>query len=140
MKNISRPAAIIVSVFLSAQTALAGPGLLMPDFDAEWGRALFGSKGCAACHSVNGVGGQDAPTLDFDTAAGPMDPFDFVAKMWRGAEAMIYMQQDELGAQIELTGAELAAIVAFAHDPVQQQLFSMDDIPENIAKIINRTD
>ncbi len=137
IKPVFRPAALIVAAVLSAQAATAGPGLLMPDFDAALGRTLFASKGCVVCHSVNGVGGEDAPALDYDTAAGPMDPFEFAAKMWRGAEPMIYMQQDELGNQIELNGAELAAIIAFAHDEDEQKLFSENDIPENIMDVMH---
>ncbi len=130
---------ILIAALLSAQTAMAGPGLLMPDFDATSGRALFASKGCVVCHAVNGVGGEDAPALDYDPSGGPMDPFEFAAKMWRGAEPMIYMQQDELGNQIELNGAELAAIIAFAHDADEQALFSDADIPESIADLMHES-
>ena len=136
IKFIFRPSTLMAAALLSAQAATAGPGLLMPDFDATRGRALFAAKGCVVCHAVNGVGGEDAPALDYDPSGGPMDPFDFAAKMWRGAEPMIYMQQDELGNQIELDGAELAAIIAFAHDADEQRLFTEYDIPENIAEIM----
>jgi len=60
----------------------------------------------------------------------PMNAFDFAAKMWKGAPAMIAMQENELGAQIELTGEELASIIAFAHDPAEQAKFSIKDVPE----------
>lgn len=136
-KTIFRPSVLMAIAVLSAQAATAGPGLLMPDFDAELGRTLFASKGCVVCHAVNGIGGEDATALDYDPTGGPMDPFEFAAKMWRGAEPMIYMQQDELGNQIELNGAELAAIIAFAHDEEQQALFSEADIPENIKDLMH---
>ena len=135
-----RPPLVVAAVLLSAQSALAGGGLLMPDFDATRGRALFAAKGCVVCHAINGVGGEDAPALDYDPASGPMDPFEFAAKMWRGAEPMIYMQQDELGNQIELDGAELAAIIAFAHDADEQRLFTKYDIPENIVDVMHKGD
>ena len=90
-----------------------GEGLMMPSFDAARGRKLFASKGCVVCHSVNGVGGEDAPPLDAATMERPMNPFEFAAKMWRGADAMIYLQREELGEQIELTGDELSDIIAF---------------------------
>lgn len=82
------------------------PGLEMPAMDPARGRQLFASKGCVVCHSVNGVGGKDAPPLDASTMAPRMNPFEFAAKMWRGAEPMIYMQREELGEQIELTGQD----------------------------------
>ncbi len=130
-----RPSVVLLAL-LGAHTAIAGPGLLMPDFDATRGRGLFAAKGCVVCHSVNGIGGEDAPALDFDPTGGPMDPFEFAAKMWRGAAPMIYMQQDELGEQIKLNGEELAAIIAFAHDADEQAIFSESDIPPRILALM----
>ena len=117
-------------------TQVAQLQLLMPVMNSAAGRKLFASKGCVVCHSINGVGGTDAPQLDASTMPGPMNPFDFVAKMWRGAPAMIEMQKHELGHQIEFTGRELADIVAFAHDPAEQKKFSKADIPEKIQKLM----
>ena len=110
--------------------------LQMPSFDARRGRKLFASKGCVVCHSINGVGGEDAPALDADTMPMPMNPFDFTARMWRGASTMIEMQVEELGDQIEFTGDELSDIIAFAHDENEQKKFSPDDIPANIANLM----
>jgi len=109
-------------------------GLKIPAFDPVKGRKLFGSKGCVVCHAINGLGGGDAPDLSAGHMEKPMNAFDFAARMWRGAPAMIAMQEDELGAQIELTGEDLAAIIAFAHDPAEQAKFSKADVPENILK------
>lgn len=117
--------------------AMVSPGLMMPMMNPARGRELFASKGCVVCHSVNGVGGTDAPMLDADTMEMPMHPFDFAARMWRGAPAMIAMQEDELGGQIELTGQELADIIAFAHDPAEQAKFSEADIPEAIHEMMH---
>jgi cytochrome c len=113
-------------------------GLVMPAMDASKGRKLFASKGCVVCHSINGVGGEDAPLLDAEYMDSPMNPFDFAAKMWRGAEAMVMMQREELGDVIELTGDDLANIIAFVHDPVQQATFSEEEIPKEIAEIMNK--
>ncbi len=111
--------------------------MLMPLMSPERGRKLFASKGCVVCHSVNGVGGEDAPPLDFDNTNGYMNPFDFAARMWAGAEAMIYLQQEELGEQISLTGQELADIIAFAHSPSEQSRFSMADIPQRVRDMMH---
>ena len=74
---------------------MMGQGMLrMPQMDPARGRKLFASKGCVACHSVNGIGGEHAPPLDATTMEPLMNPFEFAAKMWRGAEAMIYLQRD----------------------------------------------
>ena len=115
-------------------------GLLLPIMNPAHGRVLFASKGCVVCHSINGVGGKDAPALDASTMTGPMNPFDFAAKMWQGAAAMIKMQQHELGKQIEFSGAELADIIAFAHDAKEQKKFSKADIPQKIKKLMEDED
>lgn len=73
---------------------MMSPGLMMPSMDAEHGKKLFASKGCVVCHSINGVGGEDAPPLDAATMPMPMSPFEFTAKMWRGAEAMVMLQRE----------------------------------------------
>ncbi|MEH6647827.1 c-type cytochrome [Sulfitobacter sp.] len=45
----------------STPMEMMAPGLMMPEMNAEEGRRLFVSKGCVVCHSINGVGGTDAP-------------------------------------------------------------------------------
>lgn len=112
-------------------------GLTLPKMDAAEGRKLFAEKGCVVCHAVNGVGGEDAPMLDAEFMDVPMNPFDFAARMWRGAGAMVALQEDELGGQIELDGEELAAIIAFVHDAQEQAKFSADDIPSEIAAMMH---
>jgi cytochrome c len=111
-------------------------GLAIPAFDAEKGRILFGSKGCVVCHSINGIGGEDAVEFAAEWMEPPMNAFQFAANMWRGAPAMIMMQEEELGEQIELTGEELAAIIAFVHSADEQKEFSKSDIPDNILDIM----
>lgn len=111
--------------------AVVTGGIFIPPFDPVAGRKLFAAKGCVVCHSINGVGGTDAPDLSAANMEQPMDAFDFAAKMWRGAPAM---QEDELGAQIEFTGQELANIIAFVHNQPEQKKFSRADIPADILK------
>ncbi len=111
-------------------------GMLLPFMSPAKGRKLFASKGCVVCHAINGVGGEDAPALDVTTMQPIMDPFDFAAKMWRGAGTMIEMQEDELGEQIEFSGEELANIIAFVHSAEEQKKFTMEDVPPNIAKLM----
>ncbi|MFZ5790106.1 MAG: c-type cytochrome [Pseudomonadota bacterium] len=114
------------------QKHMMTPDLMMPSMDAARGRKLFASKGCVVCHSVNGIGGTDGAPLDASNMAGMTNPFDFVANMWRGAEPMIALQEDELGGQVEFTGQELGDIIAFLHHEAEQKKFSNADIPPNI--------
>ncbi|MFQ5983973.1 MAG: c-type cytochrome [Alphaproteobacteria bacterium] len=113
--------------------------LLMPRMDSARGRKLFAAKGCVICHAVNGVGGHDAPPLDAHTMGPMMNPFEFAAKMWRGAAAMIVLQEEAMGVQILFTGDELADIIAFAHDDEEQHKFSEADIPPQIMPLIHHT-
>ncbi len=129
---------------ISAQMSRSGfvleNGLAIPAFDPVLGRNLFASKGCVVCHTVNGIGGEDAVEFAAIYMEQPMNAFDFAANMWRGASAMIIMQEDELGRQIELSGAELAAIIAFVHDAEEQAKFSKDDIPDDIRELMHSDD
>jgi mono/diheme cytochrome c family protein len=110
--------------------------MLLPMMNPANGRRLFAEKGCVVCHKVNGVGGDVAPPLDAERWDLPMTPFEIAARIWDGAEAMIALQQDTLGEQIELNGQELADIIAFLHDPAEQATFSLDDAPEPIRALV----
>lgn len=109
---------------------------LMAGADAARGRALFVRKGCIACHAVNEIGGTTGPPLDVEFAPDEIDPLDFVARMWRGAEPMVMMQQSLFGEQLDFTGDELADIIAFAHDPEEQRRFSEADVPPAMRRLI----
>src|SRR3546814_18981232 len=49
---------------------MMGPGPMMPSMDAARGRQLFASKGYVFCHSVHGVGGEDAQPLRSEERGG----------------------------------------------------------------------
>ena len=120
------------------QQHMMGPGLMMPNMDSGNGRKLFTSKECVVCHSVNGIGGNDAAALDAAAMSGMTNPFDFVASMWRGAQPMIELQQKELGDQVEFTGQELVDIIAFLHDETEQKKFSETELPPNIKAALDK--
>lgn len=125
------------SPFIGTPITLAlGSELVIPVMNAASGRKLFASKGCVVCHSVNGIGGKDARALDAATMPEQMNPFDFAAKMWKGAPVMVLLQRKELGEQTQLTGQELADIIAFVHSSNEQQKFSENDIPPKIKELL----
>jgi cytochrome c len=113
--------------------------LVLPKMDPRRGKKLFVSKGCVACHSINGVGGHDAPKLDAHTMDKKMNPFDFAAKMWRAAPAMIAVQEEAFGEQINFTGDELADIAAFVHSDKEQHSFSEKDITPAARKMMSHS-
>ncbi len=111
--------------------------LYFPRMNSEKGMRLFASKGCVACHAVNGVGGHGAKNLDAHAMDKLMNPFEFVAKMWRMAPAMIAAQEEVLGEQITFTGEEIAHIIGFVHDDERQHKFTEAMIPPNVRKLMN---
>lgn len=122
---------------LAAQAADGGeqaaiPGFIVPFTDARRGRELFVGKGCVICHSINGVGGKVAPALDAEPSQESINVFEFSARMWNGASAMIVLQGMELGYQIEASGEELAHLARFIYDPEEQSRFRAEDIPDLI--------
>jgi cytochrome c len=111
--------------------------LVLPIMSPERGKKLFVTKGCVACHAINGVGGHDAPNMDAHLRMGLVSPFDFAAKMWNHAAGMIYAQQEALGEQIYFTGEELADIIAFVHDDHGQHSFSEADLTPEARKMMH---
>jgi len=111
-------------------------GLVFPEMNPEKGKELFVSKGCVTCHSINGVGGDDAPALDDHKDMTGVNPFDFVARMWNHATGMIAAQEEELDGQIHLTGDDMANIVAFVHDHAVQHSFSEKDLTPQLRKMM----
>ena len=104
--------------------------LAMPILDSAKGMEVFINKGCYTCHSVNGVGGEDASALDAHGMDPYMNPFDAAAKMWRMAPVMIPAQEEAMGEQVTFTGVELGDIIAFLHDDEQQHKFVKEILTE----------
>ncbi len=111
--------------------------LVMPIMNPQRGKKLFVTKGCVACHAVNGVGGHDAPNMDAHTQMMMVNPFDFGARMWNHAPAMIASQEEAFGEQVYFTGQELADIVAFVHDDDAQHTFTEDDLTPEARKMMD---
>ncbi len=111
--------------------------LVFPIMNPERGKQLFVNKGCIACHAVNGVGGHDAPNMDAHARMEMVNPFDFAARMWNHAPAMIASQEGAFGEQIYFTGQELADIIAFVHDDDTQHTFTEDDLTPTARKMMN---
>lgn len=57
-----------------------------------------------------------------------MNPFDFAAKMWNHAPAMIAAQEEECGEPVRFTGGELADVIAFVHDDETQHTFGESEL------------
>lgn len=111
-------------------------GLVLPTMDSRRGAEAFMNRGCIVCHRINGVGGEIGPSFNAADMPQPMNAFEFAARMWRGADSMVQMQEELFGAMIELDGQELADIVAFVHDEDVQASISEEAIPEQYRSLI----
>ena len=114
-----------------------GARLVIPLMNPDRGKEIFVSKGCVACHAINGVGGHDALPMDAHRDMGLVNPFDFAAKMWNHAPAMVAAQEEALGEQIYFTGQELADIIAFMHDDAAQHSFTEHDLTPQAQKMMH---
>ena len=110
------------------------PDLVIRPLDPANGRRLYGRKGCVVCHAVNGIGGTVAKPFSAFREPVQMDPFDFAARMWSNAEAMIIEQLD-FGGQIDLTGDEIADLFAFLNSASEQRRFSEQDVPVPVRRL-----
>lgn len=106
--------------------------LTLPIIDPKRGRQLFVSRGCILCHAINNIGGRGGPPLDRFANEKGADILDFTARMWRGAYAMIELQNMELGYQLDFSGEELGHIIAFVYDKSERSRFSGSDVPDLI--------
>jgi hypothetical protein len=114
-----------------------GARLVIPVMNPDRGKKLFVRKGCVAFHAINGVGGHDAPPMDAHRDMGLVNPFDFAAKMWNHAPAMVAAQEEAFGKQIYFTGQELADIIAFMHDDGAQHAFTEHDLTPQARKMMH---
>lgn len=108
------------------------PEIVLPSMNAARGRVYFATRACVVCHSVNGVGGNTGPALDYEANGKAIEPLEFVTLMWRGARPMLALQESLFGEPIDLTAEELGDIIAFLHDPNERKKFSEKDIPQFI--------
>ena len=121
---------------LQTASAQSDAQVVTPRVDAERGRTLFVRKACVVCHSVNGIGGAMGPPLDADPGVREIDVADFAARMWRGAGPMVWLQNYELGYQIDLTGADIAHLAGFAADADEQAKFEENQVPGRILELL----
>ena len=111
--------------------------LVIPIMNPMRGKKLFVSKGCVACHAVNGVGGHDAPPMDDHAQMRSVNPFDFAAKMWNHAPGMLAAQEEAFGEPVTFLGHELADIIAFVHDDEAQHTFQESDITPKVRAMMD---
>lgn len=109
---------VLIGVLIEGDGEEAPVGALSAEEigNAKDGRQLFVSQGCAMCHSYEGRGGTDAPSLDF--MKGRLTAND-VANMsgliWNHVPTMKAAFEEEDIPFPEFTGNQMASLVAYLH-------------------------
>jgi len=75
---------------------------------------FFERKGCAQCHSANGVGGKSAPDLGFNQSS-QSSLSQIVSAMWNHAPAMWESMREKRIAQPDLDREDMADLFAFLY-------------------------
>lgn len=131
----NKAVALITAAILGTLILPSAPA--QAEMDAKRGKALFAERGCVICHSVNNVGSDTATSLDASNMNIAREPFEFFARMWRGAPQMLALQQADLGYQIDFSGQDIADIFAFVQSCEIQEGFTEQDLPDHIKEIID---
>jgi mono/diheme cytochrome c family protein len=96
---------IVLVVSVEAQQPSAPPQ------DPVAGSRVFGAKGCGRCHSIQGVGGKEAP--DLARAARSRSFYDLAAALWNHAPRMAQRMRQLNIPRPGLDAHESADLVAF---------------------------
>lgn len=99
---------LVVALAVLSFVAAAGA---QPAQDPLAGSRVFGLKGCARCHAVNGVGGTEGP--DLARAVRPRSFYDLGAALWNHAPRMADRMRALGIARPHLEAQEAGDLVAF---------------------------
>jgi len=97
---VSYPPSAAAQVYSSSQDPLAGS-------------RVFGTKGCAKCHSVNGIGGKIGP--DFGRISRPRSFYDLATAMWNHLPRMAARMEQLDIARPHLDVQETADLIGFLY-------------------------
>ncbi|MBI5628291.1 MAG: c-type cytochrome [Candidatus Rokubacteria bacterium] len=82
-----------------------------PSQDPLAGSRVFGTKGCATCHAVNGIGGTVGP--DLGRIARPRSFYDLATAMWNHLPRMVERMQQRGLSRPHLGVQETADLIGF---------------------------
>ena len=116
-KNGASGTGPVTAAATTAQPGHAGADLPASAFgDPVRGANLWQQKGCGDCHSLNGVGGTDAPPLDSmrgHLSAGEVA--DMSGQIWNHLPQMLHHFEQEGLPVPTFAAGEMADLIAFIH-------------------------
>lgn len=115
-ENIVRLApwfAFLLVFFLSASNRAHAQPLFSAAQNPFAGSRVFGSKGCAQCHSIGGIGNKIGP--DLGRTPGARSFYDLAAAMWNHFPQMAKAMQKVGVSRPQLSGRETGDLIAFLY-------------------------
>jgi cytochrome c2 len=107
------PLVLILILSFSALRQASAQPLFSPTQDPIVGSRIFGSKGCAKCHAIGGVGSKIGP--DLGRVPTPRSFYDLAAAMWNHLPQMA-KQMEKLGVnRPQLNAVETGDLIAFLY-------------------------
>ncbi|MBI4011458.1 MAG: cytochrome c [Candidatus Rokubacteria bacterium] len=113
MSKLARWSLVAVALVLWPLGPAWAQPVFSPSQDPLAGSRVFGTKGCAACHAVNGIGGKVGP--DLGRMPRPRSFYDLATAMWNHLPRMVERMQQRGVARPHLDTQETADLIAFLY-------------------------
>jgi len=104
---------LAVALVLWPFVPVSAQPVFSPSQDPLAGSRVFGTKGCATCHAVNGIGGKVGP--DLGRIARPRSFYDLATAMWNHLPRMVERMQQRGIPRPHLDPREVADLIAFLY-------------------------
>ncbi|HXV79064.1 MAG TPA: c-type cytochrome [Candidatus Binatia bacterium] len=111
VKNVAILALGVIAVLWVSPNVAQTQSSAFVSQDPVAGSRVFGSKGCANCHAVSGVGGKLGP--DLGGVSKPRSFYDLASALWNHLPAMVEQMQKRGISPAQLSAREAGDLIAF---------------------------
>ncbi|MBI2160814.1 MAG: c-type cytochrome [Candidatus Rokubacteria bacterium] len=113
MNRTVKGSVLAVALVLWPFVPVSAQPVFSPSQDPLAGSRVFGTKGCATCHAVNGIGGKVGP--DLGRIARPRSFYDLATAMWNHLPRMVERMQQRSIPRPHLDPREVGDLIAFLY-------------------------